>query len=360
MASYINVIDDNFFTTEFKDDIVTNTGINILFIFLLSIIVFIPIRIKRYEFKKDSFVILLEQNSKLILTSLIIGLTYIFFFQFDLPKKIGDSGQPHPLYEYAIQIFIIGFYFIGRNKYYTKILIAILLVFALQNFLYGGRIIGLQLVLVYFLFFWGYKAKINKIWPVMIIGFLLLSVIGMNRGNADFSMESIRQAIRYLSKNSMSLDTAYSAYYTSLTFLKKLELISFGERIGLLFSFIKSIFFGGQVKNSVLPYVTGEIFINYGGGIFPIYFKFYLGWFGVFLSGLLVAAFVRIINRIGENTNGFIICLALFFVTTVFRWYLYTPLIVLRGVVFLVVIYLIVSLVHNSFRIKRFKSTLKF
>lgn len=359
MASYINVIEDMYFTTRFMNDIVSNTGINIILLFLLTIIFFIPLKLNKNELDKKSFKIPHLNNVLVITIGLVLVLTYIFFFQFEMPDVVGERGVPHALYEYAIQIFIVGFYFLGMHKFYLKILILLLLAFAVQNFLFGGRVIGIQLFLVYFLFFWGYRAKVKKLWPIVVVGLILLSIIGMNRGNADFSFKSIAQAIEHLKINSLTLDTAYSAYYTSLTFLKVQEVTSLLERSNLFLSFVKSIFLGGGVENCILPYYTNQFYLNYGGGILPLYFKFYLGWPGVIFSGILIALIVRVVNKIEEGAKAFQVVFAIFIVTMVFRWYLYTPLILFRGVIFLGVIYFFVNLTYNSFTIKRYQTKLR-
>ena len=122
---------------------------------------------------------------------------------------------------YSIVIFIIGYYFFGKIKAYKFCSTILLLLFAFQNMVYGGRVTALQLAVVLFLFlFDGKFVPWRIIIPFGVIGIVIFVMIGSQRGGFSLSLSGMAEAIGSIFKEGASLDTAYSAYYTSLSFIK--------------------------------------------------------------------------------------------------------------------------------------------
>lgn len=343
ITNYIYMYTSNYFTS-FRNEPASYLGLNILFLFTLLLVVFIPRNIQptftsNYRYIKEK-----TNNLHLITFLIVIILLYILIFKFNRPDLPGLRGSPTPLYEYSIIFFIVGFHFTGNNKISKMLLSILLALFALQNFIFGGRIIGLQLIMLYFIMFYSYKKKIINIIPYIIIGFILMSLIGIDRATLSLSVDSIRMVIENIKLRKFALDTSYSAYFTSLTFLKVKEMLSEAEQFNLFIQFILSIIFGGKIKNSSLPIYTRSFYLHYNGGIIPYYFYFYLGWVGVILSALILMLYTNYINNNSSNKSGFNSCLTVYFTTTVFRWYLYTPVIILRGTILLGIVYFIFNL----------------
>jgi hypothetical protein len=347
-ANYINILDSSYFTS-FSNDPVSDIGLNLLLLFTISLTIFTPTHINPLNISRDTFLRENTNNAHIILYGIAVVLLYILIFEFDRPDVLGERGSPSPVYEYSIVFFIVGFYFVGKNRIFKSVLALLLMLFVLQNFLYGGRVIGIQLLLLYFIIFYSYKANFYKLLPIITIGFILMSMIGAQRASLEVSFETIANVIDILQKKSFALDTAYSAYFTSLTFLKVEAFTDFYTRFQLLLQYILSMFLGGSlVPNNSLPAYSLKSFTHYGGGVFPYYFKFYLGWIGVFLCPLLIYFYTKLINelKIG-SVKGLSLCLAVYVASTVFRWYLYTPTIILRGVVLLAVTYYIAYLISK-------------
>ncbi|AZR73926.1 hypothetical protein BBF96_11305 [Anoxybacter fermentans] len=350
MPNYINKLSSSYFTS-FSNDPVSHIGVNILFLFLLSLIIFMPTHIKPLFIKENMFINKNPHNVHLLTLGIGLILLYILIFQFDRPDVLGVRGRPSPLYEYSLIFFIVGFYFTAKNKYSKMILSIILVLFALQNFFFGGRIIGLQLILLYFIMFYAYKTKISRLIPFVLVGFIMMSLIGQERTMLNLSIDAIKGVINNIQTRMFALDTSYSAYFTSLTFLKVEEMLSINQRLDLFKQFFLSIFFGGRIQNSSLPIYTLKFYHHYNGGVLPYHFQFYLGWAGVVVSALIITIYTKIINSLNFDTVGFKKCLSVYVISSVFRWYLYSPIIILRGVIFLAIVYYIASMI-NGLKIK--------
>lgn len=345
VTNYLDILSSSYFTS-FSTDYVSYLGVLILYIFNIILYLTAPGNIKK-QFSLDSIFLSNERNAFLITTFLVIILVYLLFFQFVRPETEGVRGAPSALYEYSIIIFIIGFYFVGKNKFARIILTLILFLMAAQNFIFGGRIIGVQLLTAYFIIFHSSRIKFYKMIPLIVVGFMAMSLIGMERASLTLSLDLFNEMINSISTKKLALDTSYSAYFTSMTFLKTQEFLSFTDRLVLFSKFLLSIIFGSRISNSSLPLYTLSYYQHYNGGVFPFYFYFYLGWFGVFLSALLVNIYTRIVNSNYKKYNGYIACITVYFVSTTFRWYLYTPLIILRGALLLTIVYYLILVISK-------------
>lgn len=51
-------------------------------------------------------------------------------------------------YEYSTVLVIIGFWYSGKSTLYRGALVMVSAMYAAQNFIYGGRVTGLQLILI--------------------------------------------------------------------------------------------------------------------------------------------------------------------------------------------------------------------
>src|SRR5699024_4275266 len=137
----------------------------------------------------------------------------------------------------------------------------------------------LQLFVSCFLMLYSHQVTIKKMLPTIIVGFIGLSMIGSFRAQLSLNIDSIKIVISNISEKKFTSDTAYAAYYSSLTFLKVEDFITRSMRIDMFKKFLLSIILGGsKVENSSLPSFTRNYYMHYNGGILPIYFHFYLGW----------------------------------------------------------------------------------
>lgn len=337
MANYILNYESFFF--KFKGYSLVIQGLNLLFLFN----VFLDLVIPNIKMMDDNKILPLVENNKYnILIELLLAfvLVLILIFCFKIPEIEYKTGGPNQLYEYSIIFIIMSFYYSGNSKFWKTIFIIISLLFALQNFIYGGRITGLQIIICLFLCLYVNKVS-NTI--IIILTFLLafcMLGIGMFRTSFSFSSSIFSSIISSIKQHYFILDTAYSSYYTSLTFLDLSNNMYTIDRLYLFFKWVLSMFLGGsQVVDSNLASYARQHYMHYGGGILPFFSFFYLGYLGVFLLACYIKCLFKIIYSKNINYNSFFKITSIYITTTVFRWYLYSPSQLFRGVLLLLIVY---------------------
>lgn len=350
IADYLFRINSYF--TSFADELVATNGINILLNFCTLLVVFLPSLNKFSGLKKC----LLNNNrsNSLIATGIAIILVFIWFFAFTRPDVIGQRGTPSAIYEYSIILVIIGLYYSGKNQTIHCIYVMIAIAFAMQNFIFGGRITGVQLLACIFLCFYIDRVSIFKMLPIGLTFFIIMSMIGHFRARLILHKDVFVSIMDSLFNGKFTLDTAYSAYFTSLTFLKVLNNMGWDERLSLFLKWVLSIFAGGRVADSNLAQYTQQFYFHYFGGVLPFFAYFYLGILGVFLLCLYLRFLFNLVVTCDESSNGLKRCIAIYISCTVLRWYLYSPSQIFRGVFLLCVVYYFAQLTDAFVKKRRF------
>lgn len=350
-ANYIYNIDDVIYTQVITQKI-SNQALNILTIFNLSLLVFIDwLHIPNMKFVNLFYETRRQDN--IVLTILTVILIFIFFYGFKLPDVTGERGSPQPIYEYAVSVFIIYFYYSG-NKISIFLGLFLVIIYSFQNFIFGGRIYGIQFILTAFLMLYVHKFTIKKLLVYASPFFILFNIIGILRGNFLIQFGDIEYYKSTFFKTGLSLDTAYSSYYTSQAIIYASNQISFSEKIHLFGDFIISIFLGESSNPNSIPQNIAYNYMHHSYGcVMPFYFYFYFGAFGSLLCVFILKFYFKIICKLRKTTHGCLKCIGVFIITHSFRWYLYSPLGLFRGVLFLVIIYYMMHVVHSLFMSKR-------
>lgn len=328
---------NDYFTGWRKDTTVMVPSMNIILVFIVGVFVLIqPMKKQNICFFEK------KRSNKIITCGIILILVLILVFGFSRTSAVGARGDSTALYEYSIILFIISFYY-TKTVAEKNILSIILVLFVIQDLVYGGRITALQLLICWFLIFWADKMSIKKVLPFVVVMILLFSGIGAYRANFKFNIDSIKIILNSLYKQKLTLDTAYSAFYTSGTFIKVENLISMFDRLKLCIRFVLSLFLGGIVADSNLAAYTRQFYSHYYGGVLPFFGHFYIGYFGVVAIAAYVAALINMFILKGTNAKkkGMYKCLGIYITSTVPRWYLYSPSSIIRGVLIFCVIYYI-------------------
>ena len=333
-ANYIHVISTSIFTEPITKEI-NNTALNILLLFNCLYFLFCKWELPdAHEIK----LIKPQRHDGRIVFLMTLILTIVFFLGFDAPAEEGLRGSPKPIYEYALLFFIFLFYYSGGHKLNLIIGLILTLFFSLQNFIFGGRILGVQFLLCAYFFIFVNKIKQKYVFLIMAVMFVLMSVIGSVRGALLEGDADLTSILSLTVENGLTLNTAYAAYYASKTFIYAHDVMPISEITRLLWAFTKSILFGIS-RDDVLPYVTQKYFTHYGGGVYPIYLYFYLDLLGVLLAAYVLKLYSKLVAKINLISNELIQCIAVYISCSAFRWYLYTPIGLFRGVLFLSIIY---------------------
>lgn len=345
-VNFINYIEREAWTTIISSK-VTAISFNVLVFFNCCLLW----TIQWHRIKPTSPFSIYVDNSKMnfpIILLLSIALLFIFRFGYTIPSEVGARGETSAMYEYSIILFILYFYYCGNRRkivYWGLFLVSI---FCIQGIVYGGRIESVQLLLCTYFMLFMTKIKRKKVMAIFLVMFLLMSIVGAVRGELVSGNFEIDLILKRIVERGFTLDTSYAAYYCSETFIYTKDVVTDDKVRDLFFSFLKSLVIGGGGGTEAsLPVVTKEFFNHDGGGILPFYFYFYLGVIGIVLSGLIVGIFVNGFLKIGEKSSGLAKCLMVLISSTIFRWYLYSPLMLLRGAMFMAIAYYGLFVLHN-------------
>lgn len=329
--------------TQIITPYVTYQSFFILFFFNYLYLFIVPIKISP---QLEINIFTCKEINKSSLYILLLLLIAIFFLGFEPPDVAGERGSPSPIYEYALILFILAFYFSAGNTKYIKIFFIILLAYSMQNFIFGGRIMGLQFMLAAFLMLYAHKFKLKIFILIMLAGFVFMSIIGTFRGNMLSPGGSLSDVYSSVENNLFALDTAYSSYYTSETFVYVADILPFGKKLSLFGDFILSIFLGSKTE-SVVPEITKHYIFHYGGGILPFYFSFYLGTLGIIIPIAILRIYFNIMNNLSINSTGLKKCISIYLVCNSFRWYLYSPTGLFRGVLLLTIVFVALNTLNE-------------
>ena len=342
MADYLHVAKYSNFLTSLSSDTSAILSINILLLFNSLLFCAIPCSVDVKERETFSF------NAKPdVVIFFIICMTtiFIYFWGFTKPVVAGARGEPSTYYEYSIILFIIGMFFCGGNPRMRIVLVFIMGAYILQNLMYGGRATAIQLCMALFLMIFAKRSKILDVIWIIVGGLVIFTSVGSLRANFSLNSNIVFSTIKSLKTSLLVNDTSYAAYFTSQTFIKTLDLISFRERLYLFGQFILSMFLGGgNVIDSNLALYTHQFFMHYYGGILPFFAYFYLGYAGIVI---LFLYFSWLFRKIIFSHSLLWNCLSVYLVSSVPRWYLYSPSPIFRGLLIFIIVYFAFLFLHR-------------
>jgi hypothetical protein len=326
---------------QLKTEHYYGTAIRVLLFFISIVALFIKPRVV----EKQNF-ILTPKDNIVLFYALYFVLILIWIFGIDRSANLDTySVSITPIYEYATLIFLFAIYSSGFRRFRIITLMFMLLIFVLQDFYYGGRITSLQLILLFLVTIFLKKLSPKMIIVGGIIGILINSVIGAYRKKYSLDSMGVFDIVKGVFNNYFVFDTPVYAYYTTVAHLAATELMDWRIRIESFLAFIFAIFTGNNELSDVTSYVTNNYYFNYGGGLIPTHFYYWLGWLGVILIACIL---IIILNKIGSAKKDIWKIISISIVMTVPRWYLYTPLSLFRQVFLIVILYYAFIVAHNS------------
>ena len=349
MVNYIFRINNYFTSYAYTDS--GYTGLWIISLFSYLLLLYASTVHEQKEIKKA--LIINNRYNSFICIGLILLLIFIWIFGFTRPDLEGHRGSPSTFYEYSIILLIMGFYYSGSNEILQNTFVGIIAAYALQNFYYGGRITGVQLIICVILCLYIDKIDMRVMLVSGVAFFVLMSAIGQFRASLVLSKDILKTVILRLIDERIALDTAYSSYFTSLTFLMVKKDLGFSGVMRLFGRWILSMFLGGRVPDSNLATYTRQYYLHYMGGVLPFFAYFYLGIIGIILLCIYIFRIFKGVEKVNYKSTGLSRCIAIYITSTSLRWYLYSPSQLFRGVLLLAVVYGSLYLVDHSFVIKK-------
>lgn len=331
------------FVRYFSADIIKIEGLKVLFLFMIFLVVFIKTK-DLTSTDSINFIRKENLNIKLLIIFLFFSML-ISIFAFGRPESFGERGAPSALYEYSVVLLMFILYHSGRIKIIFYLIILFFGFIILQNVIYGGRVTAIQLILIFiFMIYYNklnYKLLLFSLLPI----FILMVIVGIQRANLNLIFGIFEILFTYFKTRYMTWDTAYSAYHTSLAILNTEEYISVMVRLKYFLNFMIQQFLGSSFyKTQQFHLLASEYFPNYGGCILPHYFHFMLGIPGVIFSSYLVSLYCNILINIKENSRELKLLIAIYISVTSFRWYLYSPFQLIRGVFLIAILCSIIKI----------------
>ena len=300
-----------------------NQVICILAFFLGSLAIFLKPKVR----DDDQFNSLQGNNSYLLLASLALC-AYILVFGVNRGVYESYSVRITSIYEYFILFYLLAFYYSKKTWKSNLLLLGMAAVYILQDFYYGGRISSLQLMILIAILFL-HKIKLWKLLTLSVLGYALMNAVELFRNQEKLSILSILNSL-FVNQGASYKDNTFSEvlYSSSALVYSSINVFTETERISTFVDFIRNTFSDNRPLGNIIPYISQNISYVGGGGYFPVYFYFWLGWGGVLLASW---AAIRMLNvDQSQQCSDYLTLLKILTVAMFPRWFVYTPLIFTR------------------------------
>lgn len=299
--------------------VLLNNAIFITAISILSIIFYkknIQFSIKKYE---PNFLYYL-----LVSLSLLIPLISLSGENLLESQLYGTNKDKSPIYEYSIIIFLLIYFKYKVDKLFWLSTI----IYILRTLIYGGRIEALELVMgLYFIRSLGLSHIPRKhlfyltgcAFIFYFFGFLRENIF--NIINEDFSF--------FNDDRLYVVGSSADIIYSSMRILFIFENFNYDifDRLYSFILFIVSPLFQDKAIDSLqqLPLLHKNTYESGGGGLFYIFFYSTLGTFGILISSIFT-----ILPSIKRNISENYFFIAVLTFSSMPRWLLYNPTVLLR------------------------------
>ncbi len=263
-------------------------------------------------------------------------------FLFYRTESFGSRGLITPLYEYSLVVLIVALAFARRR---IMALIPLFLASSwmiLHGLLHGERVSALQIMIVWGIYLLLHVLSLKLIIPTCIAGVFVFTIFGIFRGAATLDGDFLSVTFKRLLNGGMANDTAYHAFWASMSIARLTEATPFFERFLYFLRYIGYIFLGSDIPNTDVSTLSVKLNVHVGGGWLPFYVYFWLDYVGIIFAGLGLAALFNKVTALREGKN-YCNYLAIYLVATIPRWYLYSPASLTRGVMFFTLFFLACS-----------------
>ncbi|QHT48022.1 hypothetical protein M662_16555 [Bacillus sp. SB49] len=277
-------------------------------------------------------------------------LVLLVFWFFGYSSSMGDTyhSNTRTIYEYSILIFLVVWFYSGKSNIRLLLLYFFAIMYILQALVRGDRSSAFPMILALVLIN-DFKINLRTLIILAISGILASNIVSAYR--IAFSLSDLKDI--FFDKYGMTAflsDTVSQSYYTGITIVKSHYLVNSTE--SYFFDFLGGIFLGGGFRNADVGAVSFEYLLNKGGGF---YFSWFYFWFGI--VGVIVGAIVLgyIIRSLFSSQNNYIKLYRICLIVMTFRWYLYTPFVLYRSVIFILSVLLIISIIVDTLTTKKLK-----
>lgn len=323
-----------------------------------------------YVFTNNDIIYSLRINSKIkikdniilytiaiigIIIAIIIGKSGTNILNAGSYINVLSENKNSPIYEYALLLFIIAYKYSGKSVVRKNIIIIIAMLYSIKSILYGGRIEVIQISILIFILYFDGKLKTKNLILLFIIGYIGISFIGNIRNNTGYILNNDKLSIieklnivevyenqngrTYISSNQGEVFYNSAVYYG----LIKNDIYDLNFRIKSMIGFIQDILFSskysfeeGDLSNYSKYYTQAG-----GGGLISSYFYTWFGLVGV----ISIAYFIsKLVNFIFTKNREFIILYIIMSISTLPRWFVYSPITLFKLSAYIMIIYFIFNI----------------
>lgn len=301
--------------------------IKLMAIFMLVLVM----NYKSSDSRKESQYIVERVNSGVAFFFVYLVLLLILVFGIRRGPLLTYEVRITPVYEYASILFILLYRYTARSKTKAKLFALLIVAFALQDLYYGGRVTTLRLITVYALTMYYPKLTKAKIVFFSVLGIAIMTLIGSYRAAYSIAIGDITKAVRMLFETFFVNNTATFAYYASAAIIYTSQMVPLSLRLQSLLEFVFSIFTGSRSFYTVanLSEFSGAYVSHYGGSFVFSYPYFWLGFPGAIAFSLLIVFMMNAFAKYDKILSSYLYIIV---ISSLPRWYLYGPLVLIRGV----------------------------
>lgn len=258
---------------------------------------------------------------------------WIIWLFFSYASNVQETyiSNTNTFYEYCLCIVPVLWIYSG-NKVNRKILLTLFaILYCAKSMLHGDRSSMIpMIILVYFIYADKIRINIKRIIICAIIVIVLSNIINIYRTIGISGISSLLDNYKNIYSSSLlTSDTVSQSYYTSV--VVQLTHWEVSSPYQYFKDFLIGIFLGGKYGNADVNTIVSIYYTNKYGGFYYSWFYFWFGYLGVFCGSLVLGYIIRkTFNNDSPYTNTFKIVLVAFTI----RWYVYTPFVLYRSVIF--------------------------
>ncbi len=280
-----------------------------------------------------------KSNSIIFFCSLLVILPLIHFGasgETILNSSYGATkSEKSAIYEYVAVFFIIPILFTNKSKLQLFFLYGCLFFYISKTLMYGSRLEMIQSGLLFFFFFYNYARDISKKKLIVTFLFLIFTVklLGMIRSNPVeflYYITDVGLFWEYLTRGNDSLyiqTNSGDVYYASMRLIGLIDtgVMSITDRLLSLCSFIFNLplSLSDYKTYANLASYKSDIYPTGGGGLTPVYFFVWLGYFGVVIGAIFIGYIFR---QFHYSNNMYFRIYGLSLLITFPRWFPYSPI----------------------------------
>lgn len=231
----------------------------------------------------------------------------------------GETGAGSSLTEYVYILYIVSFLY-SHGKKEKLILLCVGFFYFFRVMLFGGRIAGLQMVLLIFLLFYENRFSNFLIYIGSMLGLLAMETLGALR----FGITKINF---FDFSKGLFVTNQTDIFYSSLASVGLIDngIYDFSFRLKSFLGFLLGIFIPSKYTfpEANLPVFTQQHTYVGGGGLISVWLYVWLGVVGVVTISILIS---HIMNCSYENTSVIFKTYIILLFSTYPRWYGYTPI----------------------------------